>query len=60
MIDVEQAIYDYIHCSRIKSCGDCECTKTGAFTGGKSLCMFLREYTEHIRTKLADVLNEIL
>lgn len=59
-INIEQAINDYTNCSRIKSCEDCECAKTGAFTTNETLCMFLREYTEHIRTKLADVLNEIL
>ena len=59
-IDIEQAINDYTHCSRIKSCADCECAKTGAFTTNVNLCTFLREYTEYIRTKFADVINEIL
>lgn len=59
-INMQQAIKDYTQCTSIKTCEDCECAKTGAFTNNETLCMFLREYTQDIRTKLADFLNEIL
>lgn len=60
-IDGAKAIYDYTHCSQLKSCEECECSKRiDEIEEFCSLCEFLRTYTVVARTKIDEALNTIL